>query len=209
MKIGGNKIETIKELLGEELYTQVSEKIGDKKLILNDGSFVPKNRFNEVNELKNSLQEQLTERDNQLKELSKSVKGNEELLTQIKELQEANKTTSEGYEKKIRDLRLDNEIKLKLKESKAKYEDLLMGKFDREKLTINEDGSIGGLTEQLAILQANYKDMFGEKVIDGHVPNKTTTSSNAISKEKFNSMSYKERVNLFNTNPALYRQLTE
>ena len=202
-------MESIQELLGEELYGQVSEKIGDKKLILNDGSFVPKSRFNEVNELKNNLQDQLTERDNQLKELSKSVKGNEELLTQIKELQNANKETSEMYEKKIRDLRLDNEIKLKLKESKAKYEDLLITKFDRDKLTINEDGTVSGLDEQLATLQSSYKEMFGEKQIGGHVPNKNTTSSKAISKEQFNSMSYKERVDLFNTNPALYRQLTE
>ena len=202
-------METIQELLGEELYNQVSKKIGDKKLILNDGSFVPKNRFNEVNELKNNLQEQLTERDNQLKELSKSVKGNEDLLLQIKELQNANKETTETYEKKIRDLRLDNEIKLKLKESKAKYEDLLIEKFDRDKLIINEDGTVEGLDDQLAALQTTYKEMFGEKQIGGHVPNRQTTSSKSISKEQFNSMSYKERVNLFNTNPALYKQLTE
>lgn len=202
-------METIQELLGEELYNQVSKKIGDKKLILNDGSFVPKNRFNEVNELKNNLQEQLTERDNQLKELSKSVKGNEDLLLQIKELQNANKETTETYEKKIRDLRLDNEIKLKLKESKAIYEDLLIEKFDRDKLIINEDGTVEGLDEQLAALQTTYKGMFGEKQIGGHVPNRQTTSSKSISKEQFNSMSYKERVDLFNTNPALYKQLTE
>ena len=202
-------METIQELLGEELYNQVSKKIGDKKLILNDGSFVPKNRFNEVNELKNNLQEQLTERDNQLKELSKSAKGNEDLLLQIKELQNANKETTETYEKKIRDLRLDNEIKLKLKESKAKYEDLLIEKFDRDKLIINEDGTVEGLDDQLAALQTTYKEMFGEKQIGGHVPNRQTTSSKSISKEQFNSMSYKERVNLFNTNPALYKQLTE
>ena len=131
------------------------------------------------------------------------------MLLQIKELQNANKETTETYEKKIRDLRLDNEIKLKLKESKAKYEDLLIEKFDRDKLIINEDGTVEGLDDQLEALQTTYKEMFGEKQIGGHVPNRQTTSSKSISKEQFNSMSYKERVDLFNTNPALYKQLTE
>lgn len=44
----------LKELLGEDLYNQVVEKAGDKKLaVVNDGNWFPKEKFDEVNNTKN------------------------------------------------------------------------------------------------------------------------------------------------------------
>ncbi|WP_003514361.1 phage scaffolding protein [Acetivibrio thermocellus] len=135
-------------------------------------SFIPKARFDEVNEAKKNLEEQLKDRDKQLKDLGEKVKDNEELTKQIKDLQEANKKAKEEYETKIKNLTLDNAIKLALKEHKAKYEDLLVNKFDREKLVIKDDGTIEGLNEQIAALKENYKDLF-EQPLSGHTPNNT------------------------------------
>lgn len=134
--------------------------------------FIPKARFDEVNETKKELEQQLKERDKQLKELGEKVKGNEELEKQIKDLQEANKKAKEEYEAKIKNLTLDNAIKLALKEHKAKYEDLLVGKFDKSKLTIKEDGTIEGLDEQIKALKESYKDLF-EQPLKGFSPNNT------------------------------------
>ena len=52
----------MKELLGEELYNQVKEKIGDKELIINDGKYIPKSKFDDLNEDKKKIQSQ-TKRD--------------------------------------------------------------------------------------------------------------------------------------------------
>ena len=153
----------------------LTEEQSDKVLNLHKESltgFIPKARFDEVNETKKELEQQIVERDNQLKDLQDKVKGNEELEKTIKELQETNKKAIADYEARIKNITLDNSIRLALKEHKAKYEDLLLGKFDRDKLAIKEDGTIEGLDEQIAALKENYKDLF-EQPLSGHVPNNT------------------------------------
>ncbi|MEK5167194.1 phage scaffolding protein, partial [Paenibacillus sp. FSL R5-0527] len=87
----------LKELLGEELYKQVIEKAGDKHkiAIVSDGNWFPKEKFDEVYNAKKQAETDLKERDKQLSQLQEAAKGNEALQTQIKELQEANKTATE------------------------------------------------------------------------------------------------------------------
>lgn len=60
----------MKELLGEELYNQVKEKIGEKELIINDGSYIPKKKFDDLNNDKKDLQKQLEEVNAKVQELS-------------------------------------------------------------------------------------------------------------------------------------------
>lgn len=138
---------------------------------------VPKDKYNEVSEAKKQLETDIAERDKQLKDLGDKAKGNENLENQIKELQETNKKAKEEYEAKIKNVTLDNAIKLTLKDNKAKYEDLLMGKFDRENLKINDDGTILGLDEQMKTIKENYKDLF-EQPLKGNSPNNTGDSGN-------------------------------
>lgn len=133
---------------------------------------VPKDKYNEVSEAKKQLETDIAERDKQLKDLGDKAKGNEDLENQIKELQETNKKAKEEYETKIKNVTLDNAIKLALKDNKAKYDDLLMTKFDREKLSIKEDGSIEGLEEQMKSIKEGYKDLF-EQPLSGQSPNNT------------------------------------
>ena len=48
-------MEEIKQLLGDELFNSVTEKLGDKKLLIDDGKMIPKSRFDEVNEKKSII----------------------------------------------------------------------------------------------------------------------------------------------------------
>jgi len=154
--------------VGDELVTTI---MTDTK----DANYIPKDRFDEVNNQVKDLKTQIDDRDKQLKDISKKAEGNEELLKQINDLQTSNKTTKEEFEGKIKSLKLDSAIKLKLKESKAKYEDLLISKFDREKLNLKEDGSIEGLDDQLTSLKEGYKDLF-EQPVTGKTPANTGDS---------------------------------
>lgn len=61
----------MKELLGEELYNQVKEKIGDKELIINDGTYIPKAKFDDLNNDKKDLKKQLEEANTKIENLSK------------------------------------------------------------------------------------------------------------------------------------------
>jgi len=157
----------------------LSEEQADKVLAAHKEElkgYIPKARFDEVNDAKKGLENQLQDRDKQLKDLQEKVKGNEELEKTIKDLQESNKKAAADYEAKIKNITLDNAIRLALKEHKAKYEDLLLGKFDRDKLTIKEDGTIEGLKEQIETLKEGYKDLF-EQPLSGQTPNNTGDSS--------------------------------
>ena len=60
----------MKELLGEELYNQVKEKLGDKELIINDGNYIPKHKFDDLNNDKKELKKQLEEVNAKVQELS-------------------------------------------------------------------------------------------------------------------------------------------
>lgn len=144
----------------------LTEEQADKVLNLHKevlSGFIPKARFDEVNETKKELEQQIQERDNQLKELQEQAKGNEELEKTIKELQEANKATKEQYEDKIKDMTITAAIQSKLTD--AKYPDLLLTKFDRSKLSIAEDGTVLGIDEQLTALISIHIPRAGDDVI--------------------------------------------
>lgn len=167
--------------------------------------FIPKARFDEINETKNELEQQIKERDRQLKELQEKAKGNEELEKTIKDLQEANRATKEQYEAKIKDLKIDAAIREKLTD--AKYPDLLIAKFDRKKITAAEDGTILGIDDQLVTIKEQYKDLFRPDV-KGREPNNTGGTppgvKNPWSKEHFNLT---EQGRILRENPELAKQL--
>jgi TolA-binding protein len=167
--------------------------------------FIPKARFDEVNETKKELEQQIQERDNQLKDLQGKVKGNEELEKTIKELQEANKATKEQYEDKIKDMTITAAIQSKLTD--AKYPDLLLTKFDRSKLSIAEDGTVLGIDEQLTTLKEQYKDLF-KPDLKGREPNNIggtpPGTKNPWSKEHFNLT---EQGRILRENPEFAKQL--
>lgn len=166
--------------------------------------FIPKARFDEVNDAKKDLEQQLKDRDKQLDDLSKKVKDNEELSKQIKDLQDANKATRDQYEAKINDMKIEAAIRDKLTDTK--YPDLLITKFDKSKLVVGADGTVSGIDEQLTGLKEIYKDLFTPDVKGNPPYNKDKTplgTKNPWSKEHFNLT---EQGKLLRENPELAKQ---
>lgn len=124
--------------------------------------FVPKTQYDEVNTAKGQLETQVAERDKQLKDLKAQVGDNEELKTKIGDMEKENKAQKEKYEAEIKDLKLDSAIRTKLADTK--YPDLLASKIDKEKLTLNADGTVIGIDEQVTALKSTYKDLFTVEV---------------------------------------------
>ncbi|AGK98173.1 phage scaffolding protein [Clostridium pasteurianum] len=151
----------LKKILGEELYNQVTEKLGENKIdVVSDGSYIPKNKFDEINTQNETYKTQVGTLNGQLKDFEKAAKGNEDLLAQI----ETMKTDNEALNGKIKDITLDSAIKLGLVNNNAKYADLLTGKIDKSKLQLGDNGSVIGLDEQIKGLQEGYKDLFQSTV---------------------------------------------
>ena len=149
----------LKELLGEELYSQVTEKLGDKKIMVDDGNFIPKSRFDQVNQAKKELEVQLKDRDTQLADLSKNNKDNESLLNQIKDLQALNKQTTTDYENKINQMQFDYALDGALTNAKSKNNKALKALLDMNSIKYQE-GKFEGLQEQIEALQKDASYLF-------------------------------------------------
>ena len=199
----------LKELLGEELYSQVTEKLGDKKIMVDDGNFIPKSRFDQVNQAKKELEVQLKDRDTQLAELSKNNKDNENLLNQIKDLQALNKQTTTDYENKINQIQFDYALDGALTNAKSKNNKALKALLDMNSIKYQE-GKFEGLQEQIEALQKDASYLFDL----GTAPQNTGGLGNfgrgnnpTITKEQFRSMSYMEKMDLYNKDKDLFNQL--
>ncbi|WP_129600458.1 phage scaffolding protein [Anaerophilus nitritogenes] len=201
----------LKELLGEELFQQVSEKLGDKKIdIVNDGNWIPKDKFNSTNEQLKELKKQLDERDEQLKELKAKAAGNEELTSKIAELEKLNDQTKQEYETKIAAIKKDTAIELALKDQQAKNIKAVKALLDLDKVSVDGDNLIG-LKEQLESLKESDSYLFGKDTLKGRDPN----PSNPVDPEYKNNPWKKETFNLteqgriLKENPELAQKLMQ
>lgn len=140
--------------LSDDLATKAEE--ASKKEL---ETYIPKMRFDEVNEAKKKAENDVKERDTQLETVKKSAGDNEELKKQIQTLQEENKTAREKSEAELKELKLTNAIKLSIA-GKAQDEDIVAGLFDRTKLILGDDGKVTGLDEQLKTIQTEKAFLF-------------------------------------------------
>lgn len=114
--------------------------------------FIPKARFDEVNNANKNLKEQLTERDSQLEELKKNNKDNKELQETIQKLQEDNKNLTEKHNNELSKIKLDNAIEIALKDSNALNSKAVKALLDLEKVEFKEEKLVG-LVEQIEALK--------------------------------------------------------
>ncbi|MGG3982721.1 MAG: phage scaffolding protein [Bacillota bacterium] len=154
---------SLKELLGEDLYTQVMEKAGEQKIaVVSDGNWIPKEKFDELNDDKKELKNQLNQRDKQLEDLRKRAKDNEELHSKIKEIQDANEKTVADYEAKIQQQQKDFAIERALRDAKARNPKAVKALLDLENVKLDGDKLLG-LDEQLKAIQESDKYLFGDE----------------------------------------------
>lgn len=154
---------TLEELLSEkpELLSQVKEVIGDKKLhVTNDGNWIPKEKFNDLNEEKKQLVAQLGERDQQLETLKKSSGDTEKLQQELSRMQEENKTTKAKYESEMRELRTTSAIRTALA-GKVHNPDVAMKLLDASKIELDDSGAVkGGFDDQVKSLKESDPYLF-------------------------------------------------
>lgn len=136
----------LKELLGEDLYSQVTEKLGDKKIMIDDGNFISKSKFDQVNDDKKKAER---ERDTYKTQAEKYEGGmtKGEVATLKTNLESKYKVNSAINSKlsKIED---------------ESVREFIESKIDKEKITLNEDGiTVNGLDEQFNSLSERYSTL--------------------------------------------------
>ena len=152
-----NNIEELLKKLGIAQENQTVATAAIKEFL--DGAFIPKSRFNEINERNKDLTAQIADRDKQLTDLKKAAGDNETLKAQIADLQKTNKEQKEAADARIKTLQLDSAIKLAIGDT-AQDVDIVTGLIKRDALVLGEDGKVSGLKEQVEALRKTKPFLF-------------------------------------------------
>lgn len=150
---------TLEQILGDELYKQVTDKLGDNKIaIVSDGNWIPKDKFDNLNDEKKQYKEQVDTLNVELGKLQKQLENNDGATETIENL----KKQIADKETEMKAIRKSNAIKLEvLKANPNDVADILPHLKD-DTITIGEDGTITGLKEQLEALKESKAYLFKE-----------------------------------------------
>lgn len=221
-------MEFLKEVLGEELYSQIESKINEhngneankenqiKLGNLGKGEYVSQGKHAALSEALKGKEAELTSANELIAQMKKATKGNEELQGKIS-----------GYESQVAELqaqlqetKMKAAVKVALMSEKAVDVDYLTFKLNEklkekgETLELDENDNIKGWDDKLSGLKVQFPTMFESANKDGlHVlgDNKLPNSdmnNTGITQEAFNKMGYQSRLKLKQEQPDVYAQLT-
>lgn len=167
--------------------------------------FIPKARFDEVNNEKKKLELDVRDRDSQLEALKNSTGDVEAMKKQIETLQADNKKKDDEHKAEIKKLKIDNAIETALMTAKAKNNVAVKALLkDIDKAELLEDGTIKGLSEQIANLQKSDSYLFetqsDKKQMKGAKPGESG-NDNPDNKVDTSKMTYSELAAYMVENP--------
>lgn len=169
-----------------------------------DGSYIPKSRFDEVNEKFKNAEKTVSERDKQLETLKKSSGDNEELKKQIEQLQKDNADQKKAHEAEIAKIQLDNAINSALTGAGAKNIVAVRAVLgDTSKMKLSDKGEVEGLADAIKAIQKSDAYLFNtpqQNKFSGFVPGNSgdIKPNTAVDMSK---MSYDEIAAYIENNP--------
>lgn len=176
--------EILKKLeLKDETVEKILTAMKDNKLYITKEENIDE-RYKKLKKQKEELEKQLGDKETSTGELEEKAKGNEELQKQLEEYKSRVTLITKQSKEKIKNLTIDNALNNLLSKNRAKHTELLLSKFEKDKLVVKEDGTIEGLEEQFNEIKSNYKDLFEEKVV-GTTPINNGVSSTQSKKDYF------------------------
>lgn len=191
--------------LTEEQARQVMEDL--------NGSFVPKSRFNEVNQKLKTAEETISQRDQQLEQLKKASGDNEALKEQITKLQSENKQQKEAHDAELKSLKISAAVDNALTAARAKNNTAakaLLSDFLSE-ADLLEDGTVKGLDKAVKALRESKETAFlfeTATVFNGAKPGeKSDLPTGAMTLEQLRSLTPTQRYEFSTNHPEEYRQL--
>lgn len=218
-------MEFLKEILGEEKYNEFVQLInaynGDeankdsqiKIANLAGGEYVSKAKHDALQALLDGKTTELDTANGLIADLKKGTKGNEELQGKVA----AYETQVTQLQDKLKQMQLESAIKVALLGAKATDVDYMTFKLkEAGELELDENGHIKGIDEKISGLKTAFPNQFESAgkggsngvVIDvNRLP--APNNDNTISKEAFEKMGYKERLQVYKDNPEAYAELTK
>lgn len=189
-------MEFLKEILGEDLFNQVKNKVSsynekadkDKKISIanvNGGEFIAKAKYDQLKTDLDNTKTSLDTANTTIADLKKNNGDNADLQQKVSDYEtKIANLESTGKAEKAKMLK-EIAIKDALYAEKAKHPELLISKFDLSKIVLDEKGEnvVSGIEEQMKSNKETYKDLFGETEQQGgayhYIPNGGENNNNS------------------------------
>ena len=219
-------MEFLKELLGEELYSQLEKAINEhngneankdnqiKIGNLGKGDYVGKAKYEALDALLKGKEAELTTANGLIEQLKKGTKGNEELQGKITQYE----TTVADLQTQLQETKIKSAAKVGLLAEKCNdvdYVTYVMEKKLKEQgktLELDENENIKGWDDKLSGLKTQFPTMFesssNKKIQEQRLPGNDDHDT-GITQEQFDKMGYKSKVELKMGNPELYEKLSK
>ena len=166
-------------------------------------------RYNKLQEQKKQLEEASKTYQKQLEELTKNNADVEALNKLVEQLQLSNKELEDKHSKETYNLQFDFALEGALNNAKSKNNKALKALLDMNSIKYQE-GKFEGLQEQIEALQKDASYLFDLDTTPqntGGLGNFGRGNNPTITKEQFRSMSYMEKMDLYNKDKDLFNQL--
>lgn len=158
----------------------------------------------DVQQERDDLKKQISDRDEQLESLKKAKGNSEELQKQIEQLQADNKQ-----------IKIDTAVERALTGAKAKNITAVKALLKLDGAELADDGTIKGLAEQIDAVKKDADYLFEadkpaktKPSVKGATPGEGNDDKpTGITAEQFRKMGYKERMELFNNDKETYDAL--
>jgi hypothetical protein len=215
----------LKEILGDELFAQVAEKINahngneankDKQIKianLASGEYVGKGKHDALQALFDGQKTELETANNLIADLKKGTKGNEELQGKITNYESV---IVPELQKQLAETKIKSALKLALVSEKALDVDYLTFKLNEKlkaegkTLELDENEHIKGWDDLRSDLKTQFPTQFEAAKAGKIEPNilPKGNEDHGITQEQFNKMGYQNRLKLKQEQPEVYAQMT-
>ena len=189
--------------ISEEKFKKLVEEKTFKESDNVEKNFIPKDRFNEVNDkYKNEAAKYKAEceksalKDKKITEMNKAVEGSEDYKKQFEDFKVKNDNDIKAKDDEIAAKEKaninQNKMRLlseKLKNAGARHPNLLLKNIDLETISI-ENENVLGFDPQLETMKKDYSDMFEIKKSTNNV---NTGNNNLDNNEEFNNIDWAAR----------------
>lgn len=165
-------MEDLKEVLGEELYAKMVEKLGGKKVVIDSGNLIPEYRFKEKVEEVKSLKERIVKNETDLNALKPLVADKEALAVRLAKIEEENKAKEAEFAKEQSKIRKAFAVKEALMDAGVEdpeSRELLALKFNVDAIELDDKGKPKGFEELVKPIKEHQslKNLFGKRQIKG------------------------------------------
>lgn len=142
----------LEELIALGISDEQAKKVLDLHKSAIDGNYIPKATFESERQKVKDRDAMITERDQQISDLSKFKGDAEQLQEKIDELTNQNAEDRKAYEEKMQQMEIEATLRLEVVDKVHNFDDILP-KLDVSKIAFKDGKVVSGLAEQLELIK--------------------------------------------------------